>query len=850
MTSYKARISKLSMVLFYAYSSMALAGQDDTERDYNTDSEEVEFDPSFLHVIGGKSIDLHQFGKGAMALPGHYTADLYINDVVSMRKEIEVIRGDNGESFPCVDLTIIKNINFDYQSLPKEFLDELDGRSTCINIANFIPASAVNFDSNEQRLDISIPQRYLLKVARGAVNENLWENGIPALLLGYGINGYSSASHGVRNNSIYAGIDAGLNIGSWYFRHKGSYNWADYGLSDYSMISNYVRHDSADIGGTITIGQSNTTGQIFDSLPYRGISVASNDSMLPSSLRGYAPEVRGVARTNARVIIRQNNQTIYDTTVSPGEFVIDDLYPTGYGGDLDVSVNEADGSEHHFKVPYNAVSELLRPGTAKYSFTAGKYYSTSLISSPSLLEMTYQFGLTNYLSLYSGGQASDHYYTGLLGSAMGTPVGAFSFDISYARTELGEEGGVMGNELSGQSYRVSYSKDFQATGSNLAIAANRFSSDGFMDFQTAMQTRDVIDRGGKSDQVFRAKNRFTVSASQSLPVGWGHVYVSSSVQNYWNRSETDKQYQAGYSNQYRTLSYGLSLNRSYNQNNDAEDTVLLNFSMPLGVGANTPQLRLDLSRDSSGHLAQQATLSGSAGEDNQMSYGLSMLHDYRGRNSVTTYGQYRTPVTNLSGSINSGYYYNSETIGLTGTLVAHEGGITATPYNANTFALVEAKGAEGASVSSYPGVRVDGNGYALVPNLTAYQINNIELDPNGIAANVGLENTLLKVVPRAGAVVKAQYQTRQGTPLLINARYQGKPVPFGAKVRDETGDYVGAVGQGGQLYARVAQSAGSLVLSWGEGKNKECRLEYALTPSLTGDQPFAIVRLEAECLPL
>ncbi len=38
----------------------------------------------------------------------------------------------------------------------------------------------------------------------------------------------------------------------------------------------------------------------------------------------YAPVVRGIAETNARIEVRQNEQLIYSSTVSPGSFVIDD----------------------------------------------------------------------------------------------------------------------------------------------------------------------------------------------------------------------------------------------------------------------------------------------------------------------------------------------------------------------------------------------------------------------------------------------------------------------------------------------------------------------------------------------
>lgn len=66
-----------------------------------------------------------------------------------------------------------------------------------------------------------------------------------------------------------------------------------------------------------------------------------------------------------------------------------------------------------------------------------------------------------------------------------------------------------------------YSKVIAETNSNLSLAASRFSSDGYLDFMTAMESRDAVTRGDSPESVSRAKNRFTVTAGQGLAEGWG-----------------------------------------------------------------------------------------------------------------------------------------------------------------------------------------------------------------------------------------------------------------------------------------------------------------------------------------
>ena len=135
----------------------------------------------------------------------------------------------------------------------------------------------------------------------------------------------------------------------------------------------------------LTLGDSSAPADVFDSMPFRGVQLASDDDMLPDSLKGYAPVVRGIARTNAQVVVRQNGYQIYQSYVAPGAFEIADMYPTGGAGDLDVTIVEADGSEQHFTLPYASLPVLQREGRLKYALTAGQYrsYNRSVEKTPS-----------------------------------------------------------------------------------------------------------------------------------------------------------------------------------------------------------------------------------------------------------------------------------------------------------------------------------------------------------------------------------------------------------------------------------------------------------------------------------
>lgn len=56
-----------------------------------------------------------------------------------------------------------------------------------------------------------------------------------------------------------------------------------------------------------------------------GIKLETDTSMLPDSEQGFAPVVRGIANSDAQVVIKQNGYVIYQTWVSAGPFEIKDL---------------------------------------------------------------------------------------------------------------------------------------------------------------------------------------------------------------------------------------------------------------------------------------------------------------------------------------------------------------------------------------------------------------------------------------------------------------------------------------------------------------------------------------------
>ncbi|WP_200880246.1 fimbria/pilus outer membrane usher protein [Janthinobacterium sp. RA13] len=804
-------------------------------------ADQVEFNSVFLPE-GSRSLDLAIYQKGNPVLPGTYRADIALNGELRNRQDIRINANDDGSNpVVCISRKLLELLGVNISLLSPEAMTLL-AEGQCVELGKLIANATAVFLPEIQQVSISIPQASLRRNARGYVSPELWDSGVTSGMLGYNFNSYHNKSGGTSFDSAYLGLNGGFNMGGWRFRHNGALSWQQQGGSRYQVLDTYARRDMTALKSQLTLGDANTSGEIFDTLSFRGVQLASDDRMLPNSLRGYAPVVRGIARTNARVSIRQAGNLLFETTVAPGAFVIDDMYATGYGGDLNVTVSEADGSEQRFVVPYAAVSQLLRPGSLRFGAAAGVTRNNFLSKQARVLQGTLQYGLNNSLTGYGGLQASEDYLSLLGGVAFALPIGAVSIDLSHAQTKLAAD------TAKGQSLRLSYSKNVLSTGSNFSMAAYRFSTSGYLDFANATQVLDAERNGYDSNMQYRPRNRVSLTADQRLGA-WGQVSISGYAQNYWNRPGQDLQYQLSYNKQVGRVSYGINANRSKVSYGGMESRIQLTLSMPLGGNDSLyrPQMSAQVSRDTDGRYDQLATLSGSAGEERQFSYGASVSRN-GSSNSSTLNGQYTGAQAMVGASVGRGTGYSSASVSMSGSVVAHPGGVTLTPLRGETIAVVHAPGAAGARVAGYPGLRLDASGNAVLPYLRPYELNEVAIDPQGTSMDVELSETSQQVAPRDGAVVFLKYGTSTGRAILFNVSLaNGEALAFGATVKDEQGLPVGVVGQGGQLYARLQETTRQLSISWGGRAHERCTL--AIPASVMQGEGGKLQQADAVCVP-
>ncbi len=810
----------------------------------------VEFNSSFLQ--GGAKVDVSRFSRGNPVLPGDYAVDLQINGKWVGRSSVRFIaQPDSDIAQPCVDHALVGQIGLDFEKLSPTAHDELHrAQSTgCMDLKAMVPGATVSFDLSQLRLDIEVPQAVMLRKPHGYVSPELWDSGVPSATLGYTLNAYRSASSYVATTVGHLDFAAGINFESWHLRQRSSLEVTSGQPTAFQNIATYLSHDIPAIRSDLTLGDSFTDGAVFDSFGFRGVSLASDDQMLPDSQLEYAPVVHGIAQTNARVVITQNGNTILETTVSPGAFEINDLYATGYGGDLRVTVYEADGSQNTFTVPYASLVQLLRPGVWRYAATAGQVQQPTATETERFTQATLQHGFNNYLTGYTGVVGAQHYAAGLMGVAINTEIGALAADLTEGRASITNT-----YSSRGRSLRLSYSKLIRDTQTNIALSAYRYSSSGYYSFADEQTARQAADAGVAPGTADHARSQWQLNLNQTLPRRWGNFYLTGSMRDYWHSRGMTTQFQAGYTNRIRFAGTGLSYTASVARQNNSEtgkpdNRVQVSFSVPLGRSAHAPMASIRFSQDTTGEArtrSGQESISGTVGTNSQLSYSASASQSSE-EDAYSVSSQYRGKYASISGSFSKGTGYSQESLGATGGVVAHPGGLTLANQITDTIGIVEALGAEGARVTNNTGTTINRSGYAVLPFLMPYRLNSINIDPgDAVSADVEFKSTSESIAPRLNSVVMIRFQTVSGRAILITTRLaDGSVVPFGSSVYDAQGGEVGLTGQDGGIYLRGIAETGTLTARWGDAADQQCSFGYHLPPKQKGDAP--LVRLDARC---
>ncbi len=789
-------------------------------------ADDIQFNTDVLDVNDRKNIDLSQFSRGGYIMPGTYGMVVHVNknDLPEQSIPFFAPKDDPSASWACISTALANELGFK-ESVIKDLTWWHGGE--CLDESS-VPGMEIRGDLATNGLYLNIPQAFLEYSDDNWEPPSRWDEGIPGLLLDYNVNARSQHQQrdGSRGYNLSGNGTTGTNLGAWRLRadwqanidHQTGSGQSTRKQLDWSRY--YAYRAIPSLRSKLTLGESYLDSGMFDSFRFTGASLISDDNMLPPNLRGYAPEVTGVAKTNAKVVISQQGRVLYETTVAAGPFRIQDINDA-VSGELNVRVEEQDGSEQEFVMNTANIPYLTRPGAVRFKLASGKPSDWQHHSrGPMFGTGEFSWGVSNGWSLYGGALAGGDYNALSLGIGRDLMVlGALSLDATQSRARLPQQGGT----LSGGSYRLSYSKNFDEYDSQVTFAGYRFSEQNFMSMSEYLDARYYGTRTGSG------KEMYTVTFNKHFR-NWGlSSYVNYSHQTYWDRPANDRYtltmsryFDVG---RFKNLSLSLSAYRN-EYNGTKDDGAYLSLSMPWGANS-TVSYNTTVNRDDTTH---QVGYSDRIDEHNDY-----QLRAGSSRSGVSVNGYYNHEGDKARMSANASYQENRySAIGMSMqggmTLTANGGALHRAGMPGGTRILIDTQGVADVPVRGY-GSTTNTNawGKAVIGDVNSYYRNKASIDVNKLGDNAEATKSVVQATLTEGAIGYRQFDVIAGRKAMAVIKLaDGSEPPFGATVMNARKQETGIVNDGGSIYLSGINAGDAMTVHWSGDAQCEVRMPAPL----------------------
>lgn len=778
----------------------------------------VEFNTDMLDTEDSKNIDFSQFSQSGFIMPGEYYLTIKVNNErIGNAQNITVNAPTNSDGtlfkVICVPAEALEQLNLKPDALKHV---KYYNNNQCIDLSALEGAS-LHADLPTLTLSILIPQSYLEYTDPSWVPPSRWEDGVNGFILDYNLTGSTTRRNsGSKDSYISANGTTGINLGAWRIR-------ADYQANYRKSTGNYDSQSSSatfnrlfafrslrSISSLLTLGENYFYSSIFDSWQYTGVSLETDENMMPPKLTGYAPEIIGIAKTNATVTVKSHDRIVLETTVPAGPFRIQTL-DSSIRGVLDVTVHEEDGEEQKFSVTTASLPYLTRPGQVRYKFAMGKpRYDGRSLEGDLTASGELSYGLNNIWSLYGGSILSKNYQA--LSAGFGRNLfilGSLSFDITQSRAQLLEK------TLTGRSFRLSYTKSFDDARTDISFAGYRFTDDTYRSLQQTLDERRTHAETQANKESYQVNiNKYF----DDFSLGGNYQYNT-----YWN-NQTEEQYSAYLSTAFNLPSVGLknlSLTATATRSKRAgyeDDAISLYVSVPLRQGGSLT-LSESYSRNQGGQRSSTHNI-GYSGYSDQRNYNLSVGYQTGSHQDDQTnfsgYLSQNLPYASLSGNASyvPGEYHSIGGSINGGITIVKEGLAMHQAAYGGTRLVVETPGATGVPLNG--GIyKTNLFGLAVMPNVSSYRKTSASINTSQLPANVEALETIADATLTKGAIGYRSLNVIQGEKTFARLKLEdGTYPPFGASVRNHKNIELGIVGEQGITWIVGIKPQDTLDIYW------------------------------------
>lgn len=508
---------------------------------------------------------------------------------------------------------------------------------------------------------------------------------------------------------------------------------------------------------------------------FAGIQYGTRFATQPQLVTTPLQQVSGETTLPSVAEIYVNNNLIQRRDIPAGGFTLTDIPAISGSGEVTVVVKDVLGREQIISQPFYASPSLLAEGLSDFSFELGaereNFASRSADYGKALASATWRKGLTNRLTAETHGEwTKDHVSIGAGGVWRLPRYGVLGLGLAGSSSDA--DSGVLG------TLTYEYSRSGYSVGLRQQWAGNGYRQLGLDDGKTLPASQTSVFGG------------LSLGRAGNLTLGY---------------FKQDKRGEAG--NEFMTLSYqhGLpwrgSLLLNYVQAFSGEKTKSATLALTFPFGERNTlsyQHRNDLRRegDADAHyLTLQQSLPAGEGWGWRLQLSDREENDlgiaYQGR-----YGTYMADVLQRSEGATA-------SLAARGGLGWLSGKLFASRVIDESFGVADVAGFSGVRV--YVENQLMGktgeDGKLLLPELRAYEENDIRIDHRDLPMESDIPALRQKIAPRFRSGARIEFPVRRLRSALLSLfQEDGQPLPSDARVRNAAGNTYYSVGINGLVY--------------------------------------------------
>ena len=551
------------------------------------------------------------------------------------------------------------------------------------------------------------------------------------------------------------------------------------------------------------------TGGLSWTRPVRlsGVQFRSDFSLRPDLVTFPLPSFGGTAAVPSTVDVLANGNLVLSHQVDAGPFEIPQLPVVNGASTVSITVTNALGQQVSVTRPFYASTSLLAPGLHTFSAQVGlvrrEWGQLSNDYGKAAAIGDYSLGLTRNVTVEASTEATPG--TALAGAGAVVGVGSLGVLNASATASAGSDGS--GARVSFGAQRLSNFVSFGAT--------EIISSRGFED--VASFNGDAIQR-----RLLSVTGGLDLRRLGSLGVSYAETRQDASPHPLGGEATV------GQHGQILSASYSLQFSRLSIYANEFKDLantggngfragVMIPFGrrqsveLSAGSGEGYGEVRIQRSATEIGEWGYDAYVSGG-----------DLTHTF-------AQAQHKTPLGLFTGGIDQEGGETTLRVESQGALSWIDRAVFASNSIYDSFAVVDTNGLSDVHVfeeNRDVGV-TNAKGRLLVPNLRAFELNHLAINPNDVPADSTLDSAIRNVKPQDHSGIVVRFPVRISHAALLRlVDDAGVSLPVGSKVVLRAAQVAFPVGYDGEAYVQDLSALNQLDVELPDGRNCSAAFDY------------------------